>query len=156
MIFEVFVPSLGIALGGGGRYDGLVELFGGDPTPAVGCSPGIDRIVLGMEKEGLFDGKLATSTRVLVVPVGEGLRGRALAVASLLRGGGVSAQVEVSGRSLGAALSYAGGRGFSFAVIVGSKEAEKGVVTVRDLRTKVQREVPIAGVADELRRELKV
>ncbi len=154
MIFEVFVPDLGIALGGGGRYDGLVELFGGEATPAVGCSPGIDRIVLGMEKAGLFSGKLAPSAAVFVVSVGEGLSGKALEVASAIRKGGLAVQVEVSGRGLGAALSYAAARGFCFAAIVGAKEAVRDVVTLRDLRGKAQREVPVKNVAEEIKREL--
>ena len=51
MIFEVFVPELEIALGGGGRYNKLIELFGGEPTPAVGVAHGIDRISLAMKKQ---------------------------------------------------------------------------------------------------------
>ena len=47
-IFEVYVPDLDIALGGGGRYDRLIELFGGDPTPAVGVAHGVDRIMLAL------------------------------------------------------------------------------------------------------------
>ena len=54
MVFEVFVPELGIALNGGGRYDQLIETFGGEPLPAVGCAPGIDRIVLAMDEKKLF------------------------------------------------------------------------------------------------------
>jgi len=156
MIFEVFAPGLGIALGGGGRYDRLVELFGGEPTPAVGCSPGIDRMVLAMEKEGLFTGKTRSQAGVLVVPVGEKLIGKALSVATDLRGKGVSAQVEVSGRGLSSALSHADRKGFPLAVIIGSREVEKGFVTVRDMRTKVQREVPTVSVAEELKKELRV
>ena len=156
IIFEVFVPHLDIALGGGGRYDKLVELFGGEQTPAVGCAPGIDRIVLAMEKEGFFSGKTSLSTAVLVIPIGEGLVSKALEVAATLRNRGIPVQVEVSGRGLGSALSHADKQSFTFAVIVGSREVEKGSVTVRDLRTKVQREVPIANVADELRKNPKI
>ena len=47
MIFELYVPELDIALGGGGRYDRLIEAFGGEPTPAVGMAAGIDRIGVG-------------------------------------------------------------------------------------------------------------
>ncbi|MCJ7610181.1 histidine--tRNA ligase, partial [Candidatus Bathyarchaeota archaeon] len=69
MIFETFVPQLDIALGGGGRYDRLVEVFGGEPTPAVGCSPGIDRIALAMEKHGLFKSLNSQRNTVLIIPV---------------------------------------------------------------------------------------
>ena len=53
MIFESYVPGLDIALGGGGRYDRLIELFGGEPIPAVGVAQGIDRIVLALTKQNV-------------------------------------------------------------------------------------------------------
>jgi histidyl-tRNA synthetase len=53
MIFEVYVPELDVALSGGGRYDKLVELFGGEPTPAVGIANGIDRIMLAMQEQNV-------------------------------------------------------------------------------------------------------
>ncbi len=150
MIFEVFISDLGIALGGGGRYDKLVELFGGEPTPAVGCSPGIDRIVLAMEKENLFKEKLTQSVDVLIIPVGEEPVGKALKVTSDLRRKGISAQIEVSGRSLSSALSHADKKSFPYAIIIGSREIEKGSVTVRDMRTKEQKEISIENVAEEI------
>ena len=154
MIFEVFVPNLGIALGGGGRYDKLVELFGGEPTPAVGCSPGIDRLVLAMESEELFTGKIVPTIEVLVISIGDELMGEALRVAAELRNKGTSAQVEISGRSVASALSYADRKGFSVAVIIGSKEMENGSLIVRDMRSKMQREVPIAKVSEEIIKEI--
>src|SRR3972149_11175254 len=51
MIFEVYIPELEIALGGGGRYDRLIEVFGGEPTPAVGCAHGIDRVALALQTQ---------------------------------------------------------------------------------------------------------
>ena len=48
MIFEIYIPGLDIALGGGGRYDRLIEAFGGEPTPAVGCAHGIDRVAIAV------------------------------------------------------------------------------------------------------------
>ncbi|MFH0897253.1 MAG: histidine--tRNA ligase [Candidatus Bathyarchaeota archaeon] len=150
MIFEVFIPDLGIALGGGGRYDKLVELFGGEPTPAVGCSPGIDRIVLAMEKESLFTRKMISPVKAFIIPVGKEPLYKALKVAADLRSKGISTQMEVSGRSIGSSLSYADRKGFPFAIIIGLREIEKGSATVRDMRTKVQREIPMASVTEEI------
>jgi histidyl-tRNA synthetase len=152
MIFEIFVPSLGIALGGGGRYDRLVELFGGESTSAVGCSPGIDRIVLAMEQEGLFQESMVSTAVVLVIPVDEGLIGMALKIATILRNNGISTHVEVSGRSITSALSHADRKGFPLAVIIGSRELAAGSVTVRDMRAKTQTEVPMDNVVDEVRK----
>ena len=154
LIFEVFVPSLRIALGGGGRYDGLVELFGGEPTPAVGCAPGIDRIVLAMQHEELLVDRISSSSAICVVPVGEEQVSRALRVAAVLRQNGIPVQTEVLGRSLSAALSHADRKEAPFALIIGSKEAEKGTVTVRNMRTQTQREIPTLHVLDELLKDL--
>jgi histidyl-tRNA synthetase len=50
-IFEIYIPGLDIALGGGGRYDKLIEVFGGEPTPAVGCAHGIDRVAIALQTQ---------------------------------------------------------------------------------------------------------
>jgi len=150
MIYEVFIPELGIALGGGGRYDKLVELFGGEPTPAVGCAPGIDRIVLAMEKKGLFSGQLSTINRVLIIPVGDDLSAKALEIAANLRRNGISAQNEVVGRNIGSALSYADKKGYAYAIIVGPRELEKGCIILRNMKVKEQKEVHLVNLVNEM------
>jgi len=151
MIYEIFIPDLGIALGGGGRYDRLVELFGGEPTPAVGCAPGVDRIALAMEKKGLFPEQLSMVDRVLVIPVKDDLSVKAFEIAATLRRSGVSAQNEVTGRSIGSALSYADRKGYAYAVIVGSRELERENVIIRNMKLKEQREVPLASLVKEIK-----
>lgn len=150
MIFEVFVPDLGIALGGGGRYDRLVELFGGEPLPAVGCAPGIDRIALALEKKGLFPDQLTAVEKVLVVAIQKDLLPAALELTSALRRQGVAAHSEVTGRSVGAALSYASKKKYRSMVIVGSAEWARQSVILRDLTAEAQREVPISQLVTEL------
>lgn len=151
MIFEVFVPALGIALIGGGRYDRLVELFGGEPTPAVGCAPGIDRIVLAMEKLGLFPSASEAEEKVLVTPVDESLSPKAMELAAELRGAGIAAHEEVLLRGIGRALSYADRRRYMFTVIIGARELDVGHVILRDMRRKEQREVPIGKLAETIK-----
>src|SRR5664280_3466036 len=77
MIFEIYIPGLDIALGGGGRYDKLIEAFGGEPTPAVGCAHGIDRVALALQiqKTTVVD---KVGKRVLVLAVNETLKVEAL------------------------------------------------------------------------------
>lgn len=152
MIFEVYVPGLGIALGGGGRYDRLVELFGGEPLPAVGCAPGIDRIALALEKKDLFPEQLTHVAKVLVIAIREDLLPTALELASDLRKQGVAAHNEVTGRSVGSALSYADKKNYRYAVIVGSAELERECVILRDLKAETQREVPITNLFTEIGR----
>jgi len=70
MVFQPYVPELEREVGGGGRYDKLIELFGGEPTPAVGVAHGIDRLVLATKKQkGLT--KIGAERRVMVIPIGE-------------------------------------------------------------------------------------
>ncbi|MEM3824174.1 MAG: histidine--tRNA ligase, partial [Candidatus Bathyarchaeia archaeon] len=77
MIFEVSVPEIDIALGGGGRYDRLIELFGGEPTPAVGVAHGIDRIMLAMQTQKIPI-KKREENRVMVIPTKAELAGKAM------------------------------------------------------------------------------
>ena len=142
IIFEVFVPGIRIALGGGGRYDKLIELFGGEPTPAVGYAPGLDRIVLAME-ELKIPFKERRVVRVYVVSASEELRLRCLEIAHKLREQGIAAELEVLRRSLRKALSYANSKGFSHAIIVGAEEASRGKIVLKDLNAKVQYEVTL-------------
>ena len=149
MIFELFVPQMAIALGGGGRYDRLVELFGGESTPAVGCSPGIDRIALAMEKSGLFKNENTRENKgLLIVPIGEAQSAIALELVSKMREADIPVQLEVSGRGVRDALSYASTLSFAGVLLVGPREAESGKATLRDLRSKVQTEVPFDGVVE--------
>jgi histidyl-tRNA synthetase len=149
MVFEVFVPDLGIALNGGGRYDRLIEAFGGEPTPAVGCAPGIDRIVLAMEKRGLFR-REERGLRILVIPLEDGLQGKALGIAERLRRKGYRTELEVTGRGLKRALSLASAASYTHAVKVGRRELSRDAVILRDLERKEQVEVRIDEIQDRL------
>ena len=70
LIFEIYIPELEIALGGGGRYDRLIEVFGGDPTPAVGCAHGIDRIAIAMQTQKTAL-EASQGKRVVVIPIND-------------------------------------------------------------------------------------
>lgn len=149
MIFEAFVPRLDIALGGGGRYDRLIELFGGEPTPAVGVALGVDRIVLAMEKQGIFS-KAQKVKQVLVIPINEELRVKALEISSALRQDGVAVELEVMGRKVSKALADADRRGVTHVVVIGPKEIEEGKVVLRDMQKREQKTVEIAKVSKEI------
>lgn len=145
IIFEVDVPELDIALGGGGRYDKLIELFGGESTPAVGVAHGLDRIMLAMQEQKVSLGaKLEKS--VAVIPIGEKLNGEALKIAQLLRDAGIHVEVEVMGRKMTKALEDADRRAVDFAVIVGEREMKEGTVVLRDLKKRTQQTVKINGI----------
>jgi histidyl-tRNA synthetase len=154
MILEVYVPDLDIALGGGGRYDRLIELFGGDVTPAVGVAHGVDRMMLAMQEQKAAQKALRESLEertVLVVPTKEELRGDALRVSQMLRNAGVSVELEVMGRKMAKALEDADRRKISYAVIIGERELTEGAVVVRNLARRVQNTVKIGNVVEAVK-----
>ncbi len=151
MIFELYVPEMEIALGGGGRYDKLIELFGGEATPAVGVAPGIDRLMLALEGQKVPIGA-KEEKRVVVVPVSEDLTAKALEVSLTLRRSGVSAEVEVMGRKVSRALADADRRGVTHAVILGPEEAKENKVVLRDMKKREQKVVRTEDLSKEIGR----
>lgn len=150
MIFEAYVPELEIALGGGGRYDKLIELFGGESTPAVGVAQGIDRIVLTMKKQKTrFE--IQEQKRVVVIPVNAEVKTKAFEISSLLREAMIPTEIEVLGRTVSKALSDADRRKLAYAVLVGPEELKEGKVALRNLKTREQRTVDIKGIVKKLK-----
>jgi histidyl-tRNA synthetase len=138
------------ALGGGGRYDGLVELLGGRPTPGIGFGIGLDRVVLTL----LAAGVAPTPVRgLLAVIVGTEPTATAerLALATELRAAGLAVRAELGPRKLGRQLEAAAREGAHFAVILGDEQHD-GQVQLRDLPAASQRTVALADLARELRR----
>jgi len=149
MIFELYVPEIEIALGGGGRYDKLIELFSGEPTPAVGVAPGIDRLVLAMDEQKVSL-KISEESRVMIIPVDEELRTKAVELSLTLRKAKIPVEVELMGRTVSKALSDADRRGVTHAVIVGSEELKEGKVVLRDMKKREQRVVEIKTLSKEI------
>jgi histidyl-tRNA synthetase len=149
IIFESYIPGLDIALGGGGRYDKLIQLFGGEPIPAVGVAQGIDRIVLALTKQNVSL-KTAKERSVVVISVKEESMAKVLELSAMLRSSGLSVEVAVMGRSISRALTDADRRGVSYAVIVGPKELEEKKVVLKDMSKGEQRTVPISNLTEEI------
>jgi histidyl-tRNA synthetase len=138
------------ALGGGGRYDGLVELLGGRPTPGLGFALGLDRVVLALET---ISAARPAEPGPLAVVVGADPAATAerLRVVTLLRAEGIRARADLGVRKLGRQLEGASRDGAHFAVILGD-ELAAGDVQLRDLQAGTQRPVPLADLVRELRR----
>ncbi len=132
LIFEVQVPELEISLGGGGRYDRLIELFGGISTPAVGVAHGLDRINLALQIQGFESGDKKIK-KIFVIPISEDLRIKALNIAEELRNSGLFVELEVMGRKVGKALEYANKLKMDYAIIAGKSELKEGSVVLRNL-----------------------
>jgi histidyl-tRNA synthetase len=138
------------ALGGGGRYDGLVELLGGRPTPGIGFGLGLDRVALVLTEQGSAvpsaDGPLA-----VVVGADPDDTVTRLKLATDLRGARLRVRADLGRRKLGRQLEAAGREGAHFAVILGDELAQ-GQVQVRDLLAGTQRVVAVDDLARELAR----
>jgi histidyl-tRNA synthetase len=136
------------AVGGGGRYDGLVEMMGGPPTPGIGFGIGIERFLLALGAEG-HDLRPPDPMTAFVVDVAGG--GAARDLTAELRRAGIRADRAFDDRSMKAQMKLADRSGAQVALIVGPEEVENGVVTVRDLRTGApQRVVLRSQLIDEV------
>jgi histidyl-tRNA synthetase len=149
MIFEVTVPEIDTALGGGGRYDKLIELFGGEPTPAVGVAHGIDRIMLAMQTQKVPLEK-REENRVMVIPTKEEFIGKAMEISRMLRDASIPTEVEVMGRKIAKALEDADRRRIKYAIIVGEKELKEEAVVIRNLTRREQKTVKIRKIIEEI------
>ena len=138
------------ALGGGGRYDGLVELLGGRPTPAIGFGIGLDRLVLALAELGVAGPPEAAPAAVVVGADPDDTVTR-LRIATDLRAAGLPARAELGRRKLGKQLEAAARDGAHFAVIVGD-ELAGGDVGLRDLPAGTQKLVAVGDLAREIER----
>ena len=150
LIFEANVPELDIALGGGGRYNRLIEVFGGLSTPAVGVAHGLDRmsVALQMQRTAMPDKRGKT---VVVIPVTQEVKTEAFKISQELRESGMSVEFEVMGRKMAKALEDADKRQMDYAIIVGKRELAEGAVVVRDLARRTQNTVEISKLPEEFK-----
>jgi histidyl-tRNA synthetase len=134
---------------GGGRYDGLAEALGGPPVPGVGYGMGLERVLLALRDEGLAPPE-EPGVDVYVVALGAEARATGRELVRLLRGAGVAADISFEDRPLKAQLKLADRTGARFAAILGERELEAGIVTMRRLADGDQREVAPVDVVNWL------
>jgi len=151
--FELYRPDAQgqqQALGGGGRYDGLIQLLGGQPTPGIGFGIGLDRVALALTERGAGASLPGPPTPAVIVvsadPRDTAIR---LRIATDLRHAGLVSWADHTSRRLGKQLEAAARAGAHFAVICGDELAE-GIVQVKDLKAGTQRQVGV----DDLTRDL--
>ena len=153
VVFEAIAPNdLGIgSIGGGGRYDNLIEAFGGRPTPATGFAIGIERLIPILEWKGLIP-EVKLRPDVYVIPIGgeRPVKRTAIGVVTALREAGVRADIELTGRKLRKAMDHAGRLGVPYVVLIGKKDLANGKVTIRDMENGNQRAVGLEEVVGEL------
>lgn len=138
--FEVVAAGLGAqeAVGGGGRYDGLVAQLGGPATPAIGFALGVDRLALALEvarPDLIADAETALRPEIFVAPIDVAAEPDALRIASRLRALGLRVEVD-GGRSLRSLMRRAGRRGARKVLILGEEEVAARRATVRDMQAQ--------------------
>ncbi|MQA73504.1 MAG: histidine--tRNA ligase [Solirubrobacterales bacterium] len=143
-VFEFHCDRLGAQsqIAGGGRYDGLIELLGGPPTPACGWAAGIERILLALDEEA------PAAAPGVFVAAGDEQRARALALVIQLRRSGLRAELDLAGRSLKGQMKQADRVGARSTVILD----EDGPARVRDMQSGEQRELDLSRAVEELAR----
>lgn len=138
-IFEINVPDLAGSLGGGGRYDGLIGMFGKEEIPACGFSLGLERILVVMAERGMFPAELSTNAAdVLVTVWNEETIGESLFLASELRKQGLRVFVYPEADKLGKQFKYADSINIPFVCVMGESELAENKVTLKNLRTGEQ------------------
>ena len=140
--FEIQYSPLGAqsAVGGGGRYDGLVEELGGPSTPGVGFAMGLERILLALEKQNLLPESKEAVDVFAVIP-DEGGVADAFRVVTALRAPGLVCDMNLVSRSMKAQMKQANREQARFALIFGEEERSRGAVTVRNMADSSQEEV---------------
>ena len=146
--FEITSTKLGAqdAICGGGRYDGLVEILGGKPTPGIGFAAGMERILLALGDDDL-SGK---TTQVYIVGLGDGVRPTVAKLAQDLRQNNVRTNFDPLRRSMKAQMREANKCGATIAIIIGDKELVAGRAEVKDLSSGVQEKIDIKSLVDHI------
>ncbi|HTE85412.1 MAG TPA: histidine--tRNA ligase [Dehalococcoidia bacterium] len=141
-VFEIMPEDAGSqgTIGAGGRYDGLIEILGGKPTPAIGYASGIQRIIMSLRSQAIAVPEAAVpSVYVLHESQSAGAHAQvveaSVALANALRSAGVATVQAFGDRSLKSQMRQAGRSGARFAAIIGEEELANGNVLLRDLQT---------------------
>ncbi len=150
--FEIISGGLGAqnAIGGGGRYDDLIEELGGKPTPAVGFAAGIERMIIAIDQQKI-EWPMGKRLDIFVVKVDEKNKDTAFKLLQKIRNAGLSADMDYSEGSLKSQMRIANKIGVRYTVIVGEEELSKNMVIFRNMQTKEQKEVLTDNLIDELK-----
>ena len=153
-IFETGEEGKANALGGGGRYDQLVELLGGHPTPAVGFAMGIERIINRMQ-EAQIKPEAKDKTDIYIAQLGIEARKQALKLFEELRVSGFQVIENMSKKGLRDQLEFANKKGAKYTLILGQKEITDETVLIRDMESGIQEIVDYKKIKTEIRKRLE-
>ncbi|HUQ85489.1 MAG TPA: histidine--tRNA ligase [Candidatus Limnocylindrales bacterium] len=150
-IIEVESPDYPTgSLGGGGRYDNLIGMFGNKQIPAVGFSFGFDRVIEAMEELNLFPKNLET-TKVLVTIFSVELADKSMEIVNNLRSKNINTEIYLDANTkIEKQLKYADQKNIPYVILLGPNEVEKKVITLRNMNTREQKTLSIDQLPDEL------
>lgn len=137
-IFEIMQQGSNLSITAGGRYDKMIEAFGGKPTPATGISLGVDRLANLVQ---LDFGK--TKVDVCVVNVDGKSKSKCMEIAMQLREFGVNVEYDIMDRTLAKQLEYANSKGIKFVIVIGEKEIKSSVVKLRNMESGTEKEIEL-------------
>lgn len=142
-VFEIVSKDLGAqnALGGGGRYDGLLEALGGERLPSIGFALGMERILQVMLKQGVLD-TTPEGLELYLIPMGESAKDKAFDLIHSLRQEGLSADMKFSEGKVGKGFSRADELNAKYAAALGDRELENGVIELKQMATGEKFQVP--------------
>ena len=154
-VFEFVSDNIGAqsTVCGGGRYDGLVEEFGGGKISGVGFAVGIERLLLLMENNGEKIREPEPLT-IYLAPMGDKERKEAFGIVSDLRKKGISADTDYMERGIKSQFKYADKIKARFVGVIGEKESENGVVRLKDMASGEEKDVAVSALYDVLKESL--
>ncbi|HAL62935.1 MAG TPA: histidine--tRNA ligase [Clostridiales bacterium] len=144
-VFEII--SGGFTVCGGGRYDGLIEEFGGDKTPAIGFGLGIERLLLRLLEQGVEIPK-SDNPEIYIVPLGEAAKAEAQKLVFMLRRGGIAAETDYMGRGLKPQMKYADKIGAKYTLVLGGDEINTGKIRIKNMQSGNETETEMNKLLD--------
>lgn len=148
-VFEFVSKVDGLTFFGGGRYDGLVEELGGEPTPAVGFGAGFERL-LNLMKDTNVSFPDERKLKLFIASIGEEANDYAAKLVAELRTNGVYAEKDIMERSLKAQFKYADKKNAEYVVTIGDEEIKSGEATLKNMTSGEQRKVKLENLSKEI------
>jgi histidyl-tRNA synthetase len=150
-VFEFWSKKEGSqnATGGGGRYDGLVEMMGGESTPAIGYAAGIERTIEYMKEAGIRPPN-KDKVAVFVAQLGNVAKKKSLSLINELRDRGINTVGAIGKSSMKAQMSLADRLNAQYALILGQVEVKEGTIILRNMEKGSQETIPFEGIVDKM------
>ena len=150
-VFEFISGDIGAqaTVCGGGRYDGLLEQMGSQPTPALGFAMGVERLLMVLENQGA-DMPAPTKCDLYIAPMGEKAALKAASLCEVLRDEGFEALYDIVGRGLKAQMRYANKIGALYSVVLGDSELSEGKARLKCMETGEETEIALDNIVEAM------